>query len=77
MAQVREGTTRPSRSVGPSTLVMRGSLAALVLVVAIVIATAFLFIAVTGIMILWTVPVIMLSLTLGGRQFAKRVVRQS
>jgi hypothetical protein len=56
---------------------MRGSLAALVFVVAIVIATAFLFIAVTGIMILWTVPVIMLSLTLGGRQFAKRVVRQS
>jgi hypothetical protein len=32
---------------------MRGSLATLVFVLTIVIATAFLFIAVTGIMILW------------------------
>jgi hypothetical protein len=51
---------------------MRGSLAALVFVLAIVIATAFLFIAVTGIMILWAIPVIMLSLTFGGRPFANQ-----
>ena len=44
---------------------MRGVLAPLLFVLAIVIATAFLFMAVTGIMILWALPVIVLSLMVG------------
>jgi hypothetical protein len=36
-----------------------------------VIATAFLFMAVTGIMMLWGLPVIVLSLTFAARRFAK------
>ena len=50
---------------------MHGPLAPLLFVMAIVIATAFLFMAVTGIMILWALPVIVLSLTFGHRRPAK------
>ena len=42
-----------------------------VFVLAIVIATSFLFTAVMGIMILWTLPAILLSLTLAARRLAK------
>ena len=50
---------------------MRGLLAPLLFVLAIVIATAFLFMAVTGIMILWALPVIVLSLMVGSRRLPK------
>jgi hypothetical protein len=50
---------------------MQGPLAPLLFVLAIVIATAFLFMAVTGIMIIWALPVIVLSLTFGRRRSAK------
>ena len=50
---------------------MHGPLAPLLFVLAIVIATAFLFMAVTGIMILWALPVMVLSLTFGRRRSAK------
>ena len=50
---------------------MHGPLAPLLFVLAIVIATAFLFMAVTGIMILWALPVIVLSLMVGSRRLPK------
>jgi hypothetical protein len=50
---------------------MHGPLAPVVFVLAIVIATVFLFIAVTGIMILWVLPVIVVSLTFAARRFVK------
>ena len=66
-AQVWEGTS-PGRG---SLTTMHGPLAPLLFVLAIVFATAFLFMAVTGIMILWALPVIVLSLTFGHRRPAK------
>jgi hypothetical protein len=50
---------------------MRGPLAPVVFVLAIATATGFLFMAVTGIMILWALPVIVLLLTFAARRFAK------
>jgi hypothetical protein len=50
---------------------MRGPLAPVVFVLAIAIATGFLFMAVMGIMVLWALPVIVVSLTLAARRFAK------
>ena len=62
------GKETPGRG---SLTTMQGPLAPLLFVLAIVIATAFLFMAVTGIMILWALPVIVLSLTFGHRRPAK------
>jgi hypothetical protein len=50
---------------------MRGPFATIVFVLAILAATGFLFAAVMGIMMLWALPVIMLSLTFAARRFAK------
>jgi hypothetical protein len=50
---------------------MRGPLAPVVFVLAIAIATGFLFMAVMGIMILWALPVIALSLMLAARRLTK------
>jgi hypothetical protein len=50
---------------------MHGRLAPALFMLATVIATAFLFMAVTGIMILWALPVIVVSLTFAARRFAK------
>ena len=50
---------------------MRGPLAPVVFALAIVIATSFLFVAVMGIMILWALPAIVLSLTLATQRYTK------
>ena len=64
----KSGKETPGRG---SLTTMHGPLAPLLFVMAIVFATAFLFMAVTGIMILWALPVIVLSLTFGHRRPAK------
>jgi hypothetical protein len=50
---------------------MRGPLATVVFVLAILTATTFLFMAVMGIMVLWALPVTVLSLAFAARRFAK------
>jgi hypothetical protein len=52
---------------------MQGPLAPLIFVLATAIATGFLFMAVMGIMMLWALPAIVLSLTFAARRFAKPI----
>jgi hypothetical protein len=50
---------------------MRGPLLPVMFVMAIVIATAFLFVAAMGIVILWALPVLVLSLAFAARRVGK------